>query len=193
MSEKKATKKKEVAIPKDRQELEQFVVAIRQKAESIKALAAKVNSEIAKLDTRIDLLKRNAQVEAKPIEKDINDLAQGVFLFAESHREELTCKERHKTVEFITGDKIKWYLTPRSVVVIDKEEAIKELKKRDLADFIRITEEIDKEAILRQPDKIARLNNLDISQTEIFAIVPAKMDFELQKGDRKFKKVKIEK
>ena len=190
MSEKKAVKKKALAVPKDRMELELFVVGIRQKEEAINALTIKASSEIAKLNVRIDAIKKKAQAEAKPIEKEINELAQGVFLFAESHREELTEKEKQKTVEFITGDKIRWYLTPWSVVVLNEADAIIELEGYGLEEFIRVKREINKEAILREPKKIKKIKNLSLRQSEIFAIVPAKMDFELQKGERKFKKVK---
>lgn len=191
MSEKKAVKKKVVAVPKDRQELEQFVARIREEAEIINALDAETAKEIAKVEERLNAIKKNALAKAKPIEKRINELALGIYRFAESHRSELTDEDRKRTVEFASGDRIRWYLTPRSVVVVDKEEAIKELKKKGFTELIRITEEINKEAILQQPDKVAHLYYLDISQTEIFAIVPARMEFELQKGDRKFKKVKI--
>ena len=138
MSEKKAVKKKALAVPKDRMELELFVVGIRQKEEAINALTIKASSEIAKLNVRIDAIKKKAQAEAKPIEKEINELAQGVFLFAESHREELTEKEKQKTVEFITGDKIRWYLTPWSVVVLNEADAIIELEGYGLEEFIRV-------------------------------------------------------
>lgn len=191
MEKKKTSKKKVVVVPKDRVEMEQFVARIREVAEKLKALSAEIAGDLAVIAARVNDVKKDAQTRAKPLEERIDGLAQGVFIFASDHRSELTDEDRKKTVELVTGDKIRWYLPPSSVVVADEDEAIAELERRGLGEFIRVKKEINKEAILQNPEKIAKLKHLSVSQVEIFAIVPDMMDFELQKGDRKFKKVKL--
>jgi phage host-nuclease inhibitor protein Gam len=119
-------------------------------------------------------------------------LAKGVFIYAYEHRKELTDGERKKTVEFITGDRIRWYFPSSSVNVVNEKAALAELKRRGLGKFIRVKREINKEAILQNPERIAGLKNLSVRQAEIFAIVLVAMGIELQKGERKFKKVKFE-
>lgn len=187
--ERKSIEKKAVIVPKNRAELEQFVSRIREMEQEISIIENEYGKEMLELVARINELKKKAQAEAKPYEKKINDLAKGVYVFAEGHRDELTDQGIKKTVELTAGDKIKWYFTPPAVEADDEEEALKELERRGLSQFIRTKREIDKEAILREPEKIRNFKHLSVSQQEIFAIVLLTIGIELQKGERKFKKV----
>lgn len=189
--EKKSLKRKTVTVPKDRAEMEQFVARIREEEEKINAMIAETAGEFAAVAARMNDIKKGILEKTKPIEHKIEGLAEGVFIFASGSREELTDHNMRKTVEFITGDKIQWYYPPTSVVAENEEAAIAELERRGLSEFIRVKKEINREAILQEPKKAKGLRWISLSQDEIFAIVPAKMDFELQKGKRKFKKVKL--
>lgn len=191
MKSEKVIKKKSVIVPKDRAGLEKFVSDIREAEQKIIALEDDLEKEISELAAEISELKRKAQAKAKPYEEKINELTKGVYIFAEGHRDELTDRGAKKTVELVAGDKIKWYFTPPAVAVADEEEAVKELKRRGLSQFIRTKEEIDKEAILREPEKVKNLKYLSIGQEEIFAIVLLAIGIELQKGKKKFKKVAV--
>lgn len=189
--ERKPIKKKVITVPKNRAELEQFVSRIREAEQEIGEIENKYSKEILELETIISWLKEKAREEAKPHEKKINELAKGVYTFAKGHRNELTDQGAKKTVELAAGDKIKWYLTPPAVGVDEEEEALKELERRGLSQFIRTKKEIDKEAILQEPEKIRNLKHLSVSQQEIFAIVLLAIGIELQKGKKKFKKVAV--
>jgi len=137
MEKKKSIKRKALVVPKDRAEMEQFVSRIREREEKINSIGTEATKEIAKWAARINSIKKNASAQAKPFEDEINELAKGVFIFASGHQAELTDEGRKRTVEFSTGDKIRWYFTPPSVVVEDEEKAIAELERRDLGEFIR--------------------------------------------------------
>lgn len=189
--ERKSVKKKVTVVPKDRAELEQFVSRIRETEQEISRLENEVREEVLELVAKINKFKKKAQAKAKPYEEKINELAKGVYIFAEGHRNELTDQGAKKTVELAAGDKIKWYFTPPAVEVEEEEEALEELERRKLSQFIRTKKEIDKEAILREPEKIRGLKYLFVSQQEIFAIVLSIIGIELQKGERKFKKVTV--
>jgi phage host-nuclease inhibitor protein Gam len=187
----KAAKKKTFPIPRDKEELEEFVIKIRHTIVKVDRIEAETNIEIAKLEKQIDELKKKAQSKAKPLQSEINELAAGVFCFATDNRSELTEEEKKKTVEFSTGDKIRWYFTRPSVVVGDEAEAIAELERLKLKKLIRIKKEINREEILKAPEVAEKLENISVEQDEIFAIVPAEMGIELQKGKKKFKKVAL--
>lgn len=187
----KSVRKKVVNVPKDKLELERFVAGIREAEQKIKSIGEVASELINQFEIEIEAVKEEAQIKAKTFEEEIAKLADGVFIFAQGHREELTEDEKKKTVDFLSGDKIRWYFPPSSVVVKDEESAIAELKRRGLSEFIRTKETIDKTEILKDPDRIRNLKNISIDQTEIFAIVPAEMGIELQKGKRKFKKVSL--
>jgi phage host-nuclease inhibitor protein Gam len=188
---KKAIKKKSLQVPQDTHELWRFVGKIRVMMTAIDAIEAEANDEIADLANQINAVKDKALYEAKPLQERIEELADGVFTYAESHRKELTEKEKKKTVESINGDKIRWYFPPPSVVIKNLEAAIAELESKKLRGFIRIKKEVDKEEILKAPKKVKKLKNISVEQDEIFAIVPARMGIELQKGKKKFKKVAL--
>lgn len=188
---KETVKKKVVNMPKDRPELEKFAAKIRETEQKIRLISEEASAKIAWRETEINDIKKEAQNKAKPLEEEIDRLAAGIFIFAQGHREELTENEKKKTVEFMAGDKIRWYFPPPSVIVEDEEAAIAELKNKGLSDFIRTKETIDKTEILKDPDKVRKLKYLIIEQNEIFAIIPAEMGIELQKGKRKFKKVPL--
>lgn len=187
----KMIKRKAVSVPGNLSEAENFVRTIRGLEQQIEAIETKSNAEIAKLETRIFEIKEKAQEEAKLLEKEVDQLAEGVYIFAEGNRPGLTDQFTKKTVELATGDKIRWYLTPPAVRVEDEEEAKKEIKRKGFDDFIRIKEEIDKEAILADPEKVKKLKFISITQDEIFAIILAELGIELQKGKRKFKKMTV--
>lgn len=185
----KSIKKKVVIVPKDRVELGKFVSNIQEIERKIIALEDEFGQEIAEMAAKISKLKKEAQGKAKPYEERINELAKGVYIFAEGRRAELTDQGARKTVELAAGNRIRWYFTPPAVEVDEEEEALKELERRGLLEFIRVKREIDKEAILREPEKIKNLKHLSVGQEEIFAIVLSAMGIELQKGERKFKKI----
>lgn len=189
--EKKVIRKKVVVVPKDKAELEQYVFQIREAEQEISAIENKFGKLILELEARINKLKKVAKDETEPYEKLIDELAKGVYIFAEGHRAELTDQGARKTVELAAGNKVRWYFTPPAVEVDEEEEALKELERRGLLEFVRVKKEIDKEAILREPEKIKNLKHLSVGQEEIFAIVLSAIGIELQKGERKFKKVAV--
>jgi phage host-nuclease inhibitor protein Gam len=61
-----------------------------------------------------------------------------------------------KTVALTTGE-IGWRLRPPKVVVRGVEAVLDKLKRMGLDRFIRTKEEINKEAILNEPDAVARV------------------------------------
>lgn len=186
-----AKKKKPVVVPESMEELAWFVERIRREENAIREIEAKNTKKTSQLETQIAQLNQQAQSEAVPHAKEIESLAMGVWIYAEAHRKDLIKDEKVKTFELASGDILRWYFTKSRVEVANEEAALKELKRKELIDFIRVTEEINKEAILANQEKAEGLKTLSIEQDEVFAIVLAKMGVELQKGKRKFKKVTI--
>lgn len=187
----KTIKKKSILVPKDKNELAHFVALIHRAENIIEAIEAEKSKKIAELEMQIAELKHSAQSQAAEHEKEINLLANGVHIYAEAHRAELTDHDKIKTVELLAGDRIRWYLTPGAVEIEDEEAVIAELKKKKILEAVRIKEELDKEFILKNPDVIKGLRHISIRKEEIFAITLSVMGIELQKGKRKFKKTKM--
>jgi phage host-nuclease inhibitor protein Gam len=139
------------------------------------------------LNEKIEALKAEAAVRINALNETIMKKAEGIYIFSQANKEKLISKGKKKSIELMAGV-IKWYFTPPAVKTEDEEAAIAELKKNGLKGFIRVKEEINKDAILADQAKIAGLKEIKIDQQEIFAIVPAETKIELERGKRKFKK-----
>jgi len=79
-----------------------------------------------------------------------------------------------KTLRFVNG-RIGSFLTPPAVRISSVKNVLKNLKLKNLSRFVRtiITEEIDKEAILMDPEAVKDVKGVSITQKERFEVTPA--------------------
>lgn len=92
--------------------------------------------------------------------------------YCEAHRDELTDGGRVKTASLITGE-VQWRQRPPSVSVRGAESVIETLKRLGLSRFVRTKEEVNKEAILNEPDNVRGVAGLNIvTGVEDFVITP---------------------
>ncbi len=63
-------------------------------------------------------------------------------------------------------------MRPEKVTVRNVDLVLEELRKQQLYEFIRAKEEINKERILAQPERVANVPGISISQGEDFVVVP---------------------
>lgn len=166
-----------ISPPSSREEVTEYIrqigehqrKAMRQKAAMEKKLEKIRQKEIPKIDAE---------------EKTTEELVKALYVYARDHRDKLTEGGKFKTVPFPTGT-IGWRLSRVSVVLKDKvEEIIKRCKEAKLRQFIRIKEEIDKDAMLREKEKAVKIEGVTIKQRENFFI---------ESGLEKFGKIKISK
>ena len=136
------------------------------------ALTAAVQSRVeasAQIRRIGDLAREVKRLEAEmgdkqaAIEQEYNELADplraeltgGVQAYCEANREELTEGYKTKTVDFVTGV-VKWRADPPSVRVTGVAAVLAYLKEKTaLARFVRLKEEINKEAILNEAELFA--------------------------------------
>lgn len=102
----------------------------------------------------------------------IKTLQEGVQAYCEAHRLELTDGGKVKTANLITGE-VQWRQRPPSVSVRGKDAVIDLLKRLNLERFIRKNEEVNKDAILNEPEAIQEVAGLAIvTGVEDFVITP---------------------
>ena len=123
-----------------------------------------MNDEIAAIRARYE-------TEAQPLSAEILTLSEGVQGWCEAHRLELTAGGKVKTAMLPTGE-VKWRVTPPSVSVRGAEAVMALLRQRGLERFIRVKTEVNKEAILNEPDVAAEVPGICILQREEFVIEP---------------------
>lgn len=128
-------------------------------------LTADMNDEIAAITKRY-------QPKLEDLMGRIETLQKGVQTYCEAHRSELTNEGKVKTANFITGE-VNWRQRPPSVSIRGADAVIETLTRMDLTRFIRTKEEVNKEAMLNEPDAVRGIAGISIvTGVEDFVITP---------------------
>ena len=125
----------------------------------------------ARMSDQMADLKTYYEEMAAPHAARIIELQAGVQAWCEAHRDELTQGGKTKTVALPTGE-VKWRTTPPAVQVRGAEAVMALLVDRGLDRFIRVKAEVNKEAILNEPDVSADVPGITIVQREEFIVEP---------------------
>lgn len=134
------------------------------------------NREIARIEAdmndKIAALKAAGEQASEPHKAAVVALTEGVKVWAEAHRDLLTGGGRTKTADLGTG-KIMWRLRPPSVRISGTERVIEAIRLLGLSAFLRVKEEVNKEALLADPDKARTIAGVFIgSEGEDFVVEP---------------------
>lgn len=151
-------------VPQSLDEVNQAVAEIGSRQRERQRIEAEMNDALAKV-------RANSEALAKPHATRIAELTLGVKVWCEANRDMLTKGGKVKTARLATGE-VSWRMRPPSVVVRGVEAVTDALRKLGLTRFLRIKTELDREAILADPEAVAGIRGLSISQREDFAIVP---------------------
>lgn len=158
------TKAVAVNVPQSRESAAQAIAEIGRLSRDLARASAAMNDELAEVKARHEEL-------AEPVRLRIEALNQGVQTWAEANRDTLTQNGKTKTAALTTGE-ISWRLRPPSVRVTGAEAVLDVLRRLGLKRFIREKEEVNKEAILNEPEAVAHVPGISISQGEDFVVVP---------------------
>ena len=83
-----------------------------------------------------------------------------------------------------------WRMTPPAVSLHNVKSVLEVLKRLNLKRFIRVKEEINKEAILKEPNIAKKVKGIFIRQDEEFFVKPAILEVEIANKTNKFKSKK---
>lgn len=130
---------------------------------------AEMNDAIAELTERY-------QPMLNSIKQMMAPLQAGVQVWCEANRHDLTRGGKVKTAGFVTGE-VQWRQRPPSVSVRGTDTVIELLAARGLERFLRVKTEINKDAILADPDAARGVPGLSIvTGVEDFVIVPFEVE-----------------
>ena len=180
MAKVKNLKKKVIGVPKDLVEAADFIKKIGDKQREINKIKDNLNGKIEKL-------KEQAVNDSIGYQDGIDCLLEGLFVYASANRDDLTDNGKKKTVALPTGS-FAWRLTPPSVSLRKIDEVVNALKQLNLSRFIRIKEEVDKEAMLKEPAVAKTVSGVTISQHEEFFVKPSEVDVAISAKVDKLKK-----
>lgn len=157
--------KAQIDVPQSRDEAAQY---IRQ----IGDLQRRMLREQAEMNDAIAHLTETYQPRLDAVKRDIGDRQEGLQAWCEANRNELTNGGKVKTANLVTGE-IQWRQRPPSVSVRGADSVIEALMGFGLGRFVRIKSEINKEAILNEPDAVKGVAGLTvITGVEDFVVTP---------------------
>ncbi len=155
----------QTAIYQSRDEVQSAIKEIGDKQRELLRLSTEMNDELAAISERYAPLLEAIKDALKPMQK-------GVQMWCEVHRNELTDNGKCKTGSFITGE-VQWRIKPPSVRVRNAEAVIEALEGFGLHAFIRNRQEVNKEAVLADPEAVSAIEGISInSGEEEFIIKP---------------------
>lgn len=160
-----------VAVPQSREMAADAIAEIGRINRNLTRLEADMNDELA-------LVKARHEKNAEPERLQLQALTQGVQTWAEANRAELTQGGKVKTAALTTGE-VLWRNRPASVRVTGADSVIAELRRLRLRRFIRVKLEVNKEAILNEPDAVKDVAGISISKGEDFVVVPFESELEV--------------
>lgn len=157
----------------------ELVPAARDQAEATAWVAriGELDRKRAKIEADLADLIAKATAEANGTASQLNaeakDLSRGVQLWAEANRATLTREGKTKTVKLPTGD-LAWRVPPPKVTIKGQELVLAATAEKKFAKFRRVKVEIDKEAMLADPDLARQIAGVTIgSGPEEFIITPS--------------------
>jgi len=167
-----AKKKKPMAISRVPQSRHDAVWAVGRIGELRRAIAA----QKALADRVITLAGEKFEADTNMMRTELEEHERGVQAWCEANRMNLTNNDKVKFHDFGTGT-IRWRSLPASVSIRGAEAVLEALKELGLKSFIRQKEEINKEAMLNDPDKARTVAGVTIkSEGEVFAIEPLELN-----------------
>ena len=128
-------------------------------------LEANMNDDIAAITDKYQAL-------ILPKLDRLKTMQKGVQIWCEANRDTLTNGGKVKNFSFITGQ-IQWRKRPPSCRITGAEAVIETLKRLGLGRFVRSKDEINKEAILNEPEAVSGVAGVSVvTGVEDFVIEP---------------------
>ena len=159
-----------VAVPQNREEAVETIACIGRRLRERRRIETAMNDEIA-------TIKELYSEQVAPIDAAVRDFTRGVEIWAEANRQTLTDGGKSKTARLPSGE-IKWRIAPPSVSLKGTEAIMEALRAAGLERFIRVKEEVSKEAILADPEAVRGIAGITIVQSEEIVIEPFEAELE---------------
>jgi phage host-nuclease inhibitor protein Gam len=157
-------------VPQSRTECTEAIAEIGRAQRERARIQAAMNDALAKT-------RQHFEEQAKPFADVISQRTLGVQTWCETHRAELTVGGKTKTVNLASGE-VRWRMRPPSVLVRGGDLVIEALRSLGLQRFLREKVEVNKEAILADPEAVKAVRGITVTQREDFVIVPFETELE---------------
>lgn len=165
---KKTTRIKTETFTVRYQSREEIEVAIK----SIGDLQRELERESLAQNDEIGAITEKYAPRIAVLKDQLKPMQEAVQAWCESHRDELTQNGKSKTGNFNTGE-VQWRQRPPSVGIRGIDTVLESLRTLGLTRFIRVKEEINKDAMLNEPEIASTVAGVTIKKgIEDFVITP---------------------
>ena len=162
---KEKLKAPEYPVPQNGEEANRFVAEIG----VCQRHRTRIESE---MNDRLALLKARYEESAAPLNAKIQGMLKGLSTWCEANRVELTRDGKVKFFRFAAGE-VSWRSRPPSVAIRSLKSVLAALNNLGLRRFIRVKEEIDKEAMLAEPSVANTVVGVKVASAgEDFVVTP---------------------
>lgn len=152
-------------VPQDRDEAAATITAIGVLNRDLARLEADMNDQLAEI-------KEAFEQRAAPMRAAVEEKTNALSIWAEANRSRLTDGDKSKTIDLGTGV-LRWRLRPPSVRLVKVDQVVQRLKDLGLQRFLREKVEIDKDAMLREPEAARTVAGVSIGTAgEDFIVEP---------------------
>ena len=156
-----------LAAPQSREETQNWIKVLGDVQRQHTRAVAAMNDEIATITER-----HKAVINA--LADCAKELQTGIQTWCEANRAELTAKG--KTANLITGE-VSWRLRPPSIRIRSQEAVLEALRTLGLTRFVRVKEEVNKDAMLAEMDIAATVAGVTVVKgVEDFVITPHEVE-----------------
>lgn len=156
-------------VPKTRVEAEALLARIGEAQRSIQDTLTRMNAEMA-------IIKQVYEDEARPQREQIEADFAALAAWSEDAKGEFLQGDA-KSVKLTSGE-IGWRKTPPKVTLSKIGVVIASLKALNLHRFLRQVEEVNKDAMLAEPEAVRGVKGVSITQTEVFWARPFATELE---------------
>lgn len=140
-----------------------------------------LNREIGRINAdandQIAAISQATADKVLPLQERVVALTEGLKVWSEANRLALTGGGKVKSANLVTGT-ISWRNLPPKVSLRKLEDVVAKIKSMGLGrKFLRIKEEVDKEAMLKDPEKARTIPGVTVgSAGEEFIVEPFEVD-----------------
>lgn len=160
-----------VPVPQSREEAASQLAAVGELRREIARRKAQADDQLAEIG-------RQVEEAITPTQDQLTGLESGLQIWCEANRTALTNGGKAKTAKFATGH-VLWRRRPPSVRVTGAEAVVKRLKALGLQHFIRVKEDINRDAMRDDPDAASAVEGVKVgSACEDFIIEPTEIETE---------------
>lgn len=157
-------KKTAVHLPQNIEEVDGLIAMIGQLQRQLQSVESNMNEQI-------DKIKEESGAQADELRHTIDDHVASVEAYCSVHRDKLTDSGKKKTVKLRSGE-VRWRLTPPAISIGNAKAVIAALEKLGLNRFLRIKTEVNRQALLAEPEVAENVPGVSVTQREEFVIVP---------------------